>query len=124
MEPNISNYGIGSSPFQSSLEENPEWNSVLIGLVAAFSLFQSSLEENPEWNVGMRGMRIGGITFQSSLEENPEWNPRGVICSRVLVVVSILTRGKPRVERAGGSRNPVADEFQSSLEENPEWNSR
>ncbi len=38
--------------------------------------------------------------FHSSLEENPEWNPN-VGRSSLLEPVSILTRGKPRVERIG-----------------------
>ena len=60
--------------------------------------------------------------FQSSLEGNPEWNVQrdgqwGI------APISILTRGKPRVEppsmkRAGFSGGM----FQSSLEGNPEWN--
>ncbi len=35
--------------------------------------FQSSLEENPEWNVFEVEAELV-LKFQSSLEENPEWN--------------------------------------------------
>ena len=37
-------------------------------------------------------------------------------------IVSILTRGKPRVERKNGLRWVWYSPFQSSLEGNPEWN--
>ncbi len=37
--------------------------------------FQSSLEENPEWNLLSSRLISTAIWFQSSLEENPEWNP-------------------------------------------------
>ena len=82
-------------------------------------VFQSSLEGNPEWNV--EGDKITRtLAFQSSLEGNPEWNrstppksclrrfnphsretPSGTtkrIRAQKPDKVSILTRGKPRVE--------------------------
>ncbi len=82
--------------FQSSLEENPEWNATP-NATTPFAMFQSSLEENPEWNIGHQVSSSFLEEFQSSLEENPEWNmeklPRWQRAE-----VSILTRGKPRVE--------------------------
>ncbi len=41
-------------------------------------LFQSSLEENPEWNRLIKAI-LGALEFQSSLEENPEWNSGEVL---------------------------------------------
>ncbi len=38
--------------------------------------FQSSLEENPEWNPSRNSAKKLFLQFQSSLEENPEWNSR------------------------------------------------
>ncbi len=131
-------------------------------------MFQSSLEENPEWNARVLVARVGDLQFQSSLEENPEWNswflaifsrkfsfnphsrktpsgtggnlilrsrresfnphsrktPSGTLHSPLPdfpLPVSILTRGKPRVERDRVCSSPKLG-FQSSLEENPEWN--
>ncbi len=43
-------------------------------------------------------------------------------CLELSPQVSILTRGKPRVERGGNPRVFRFLKFQSSLEENPEWN--
>ena len=64
-------------------------------------VFQSSLEGNPEWNEGGE-LGEGEIAqFQSSLEGNPEWNDRHTARSGG-PLVSILTRGKPRVEHVRG----------------------
>ncbi len=41
--------------FQSSLEENPEWNPLPLIVVPPIPVFQSSLEENPEWNIVVSG---------------------------------------------------------------------
>ncbi len=60
--------------FQSSLEENPEWNLLLQSSGAISKVFQSSLEENPEWNLRIGLLAARYLVFQSSLEENPEWN--------------------------------------------------
>ena len=66
--------------------------------VGRCQLFQSSLEGNPEWNWSSP-KRLGSVPFQSSLEGNPEWNGLGLGFAAHLALVSILTRGKPRVER-------------------------
>ena len=107
--------------FQSSLEGNPEWNLRLLALRAGGGGFQSSLEGNPEWNAKTWCRSSTRAWFQSSLEGNPEWNMIFEAAERP-DQVSILTRGKPRVElRCGFSRKFVL-RFQSSLEGNPEWN--
>ncbi len=183
----------GAPGFQSSLEENPEWNMIILAALLIYAVFQSSLEENPEWNYleepcgisrtfqssleenpewnrrghqsvhggirfnphsrktpsGTRGVSWAGCArrrfnphsrktpsgtrkdwachpraaFQSSLEENPEWNFGFFNTGKHQKPVSILTRGKPRVEPADcRERGFVPCWFQSSLEENPEWN--
>ncbi len=155
--------------FQSSLEENPEWNMPMIMRKDCKKMFQSSLEENPEWNPRDRWSSTGKVRFQSSLEENPEWNSSSRVSKmskmfqssleenpewnwltateisrkrRVSILtrgkprvepecwavefaraqVSILTRGKPRVELVQRMLHGSLRLFQSSLEENPEWN--
>ncbi len=95
-----------ASGFQSSLEENPEWNGIFPPAFFDIGGFQSSLEENPEWNILAGGILRRHILFQSSLEENPEWNTSDQLAAADSAV-SILTRGKPRVEPRGfqGTQN-------------------
>ena len=68
--------------------------------------FQSSLEGNPEWN-GTKESGPWPKWFQSSLEGNPEWNQIGARKALSAFFVSILTRGKPRVERVAGQTEVV-----------------
>ncbi len=116
--------GSTKSQFQSSLEENPEWNLLIVESAdlcrAGFNPHSRKTPSGTQSNVANWTVNL----FQSSLEENPEWNIEASLYRKMTGSVSILTRGKPRVElRARGFLLPIQKLFQSSLEENPEWNS-
>ncbi len=157
--------------FQSSLEETPEWNNNVTAffsqkpsvsiltrgkprvepppdtpLERVESAFQSSLEENPEWNLAHGRVLASVHRFNPHSRKTPS-GTRSRTGNFQDPGVSILTRGKPRVEpkifsrinRLMPSFNPHSRktpsgtigndgvvetpfQFQSSLEENPEWN--
>ena len=86
------------------------------GLLGAF-MFQSSLEGNPEWNATLRA-DAESLMFQSSLEGNPEWNAlKGE--QKLLFEVSILTRGKPRVEPCRNPKHYFTPGFNPHSRETP-----
>ncbi len=65
--------------FQSSLEENPEWNMIMIAAKIMLMPFQSSLEENPEWNPSPFSRAVGYHRFNPHSRKTPSgtrrWKP-------------------------------------------------
>ncbi len=141
---------------QSATDDGPNLVSILTrgkprverdpwSLSSVPSLFQSSLEENPEWNATFQPIQAVQEGFNPHSRKTPSgttrsWEWRQISCVSILTrgkprveqyisfmkgykaTVSILTRGKPRVERSASAGMPESCSFQSSLEENPEWN--
>ena len=67
-------------------------------------LFQSSLEGNPEWNHKAAAARKSSVSFNPHSRETPSGTVLGLCVLGGLYIVSILTRGKPRVEHDGAPR--------------------
>ena len=104
--------------FQSSLEGNPEWNARPNGRAVLCYGFNPHSRETPSGTLWI-GPLWPPKWFQSSLEGNPEWNLVGHCGPIQGQYVSILTRGKPRVEPGGVRLHPARARFNPHSRETP-----
>ncbi len=156
---------MAMKPFQSSLEENPEWNPLGVLIPSKYSRFNPHSRKTPSGTftraTRTRGRRVSILTrgkprvelaalggpagcacFNPHSRKTPSGTERrsmGVVSSRSFnphsrktpsgtyikrakgykATVSILTRGKPRVERARATRTCASAGFNPHSRKTP-----
>ena len=106
--------------FNPHSRETPSGTAGGDGARAGGRGFNPHSRETPSGTDGLRGQHPARGRFNPHSRETPSGTLEA-LADEIRELVSILTRGKPRVEQRQKARLGIF-RFQSSLEGNPEWN--